>query len=282
MRHYGYGMLFSKKNRPVIIIALVALLTVLLLAYSARHPYESGFLRKFVLETSAPMDYFFRTPINAMSQAWRRYIFLVGLVDENRQLKKENDQLTAQVIQYREAFQENLRLQKLLGLLDRTGYRTVPARVIGRDQKSVLKTILINRGTAQGLKKDAPVITDRGIVGKVIETSWHVSRILLLTDANSNIDAFMQSGRVQGILQGAGASACTLKYVAKTEEVKAGEVVLSSGLDVIFPKGLLLGVVTRADKTDSGLFQKIEVAPAVDFSRLEEVLVLVGKQEHTK
>ncbi|MDD5168177.1 MAG: rod shape-determining protein MreC [Syntrophales bacterium] len=275
-------MLFPKKNRPVIIISLVAVLTVVLLVYSARHPYESGFFRKLVLEMSAPLDYVFRTPSNAVSRVWQRYIFLVDLESENRRLKKENDQLTSQVVQYREAYQESLRLQKFLGLVDHAGYTTVPARVIGRDQKSVLKTVLINRGTSHGLNKDSPVITDRGVVGRVIETSWHVSRVLLLTDANSNIDAFIQSNRVQGILQGAGTTGCNLKYVAKTEDIKADDAVLTSGLDIIFPKGLLLGVVIRADKTDSGLFQRIEVVPAVDFSRLEEVLVLVIKQDNGK
>jgi rod shape-determining protein MreC len=132
------------------------------------------------------------------------------------------------------------------------------------------------------VRKDLPVITDQGVVGRVIETSWHVSRILLVTDTNSNIDGLIQSSRVQGILQGAGASGCALKYVAKTEDVKAGDVVLSSGLVVTFPKGLMLGVVTRADKKDSGLFQKIDVAPAVDFARLEEVLVLLIQPESEK
>ena len=271
-------MLFSRKNRPVIILSLVALLTVALLMYGVRHPYENGLLRKLVIETSAPLDLFFRTPINAAQQAWQRYLFLVGVGEENRRLKKEHDRLTGQVVQYREAYYESLRLQRLLRLQGELGYATVPARVIGTDQKSVLKTILINRGTTHGLRKDLPVVTDQGVVGRIIETSWHVSRVLLLTDANSNIDALIQSNRVQGILQGAGAVGCTLKYVAKTEDVKTGDTVLSSGLAITFPKGLLLGFVHRADKKDSGLFQKIEVIPAVDFSRIEEVVVLLLKQ----
>ena len=275
-------MLFSKKNRPVIIISLVLLLTAVLLFYSARHPYENGFLRKLVLETSAPLDHFFRTPIKAVHQVWQRYIFLVGLGDENRRLKKENDQLTSQVVQYREAYFENLRLQKLLGLRNALNCATVPARVIGSDQKSVLKAILIDRGTVHGLRKDLPVMTDRGVVGRIIETSWHVSRVLLMTDTNSNIDALIQSNRVQGILQGADATGCVLKYVAKTEDVKIGDIVLSSGLAPAFPKGLLLGVITRVDKNDSGLFQRIEVAPAIDFSKLEEVLVITVNRDGEK
>lgn len=268
-------MLFPKKNRPVAVISVVAVILVVLLAYSARHPYETGLFRKLVLEMSSPLDYFFRMPINAVHQVWHRYIFLIGLGDENRRLKQENDRLTNQLVQYREAYYENERLKKLLGIQSGLAHKSVPARVIGGDQKSVLKTILINRGTADGVKKDFPVMTDQGIVGRVIETSWHVSRVLLLTDANSNIDSFIQSNRVQGVLQGTGALGCNLKYVAKTEDVKAGDMVLTSGLTATFPKGLILGIVARADKQDGGLFQKIEVTPVVDFSRLEEVLVLL-------
>jgi rod shape-determining protein MreC len=275
-------MLFSKKNRPVVIISFVILLAFVLLIYGSRNRGESGFLRKMVLESASPIDHFFRTPVDAVQRAWKRYIFLVGLVEENRRLHKENDQLTNRLIQYREAYQESLRLQKLLKFQDELNLETLPARVIGSDQKSVLKTILIDRGTAHGVKKDCPVVTDQGVVGRIMETSWHVSRILLMTDANSNIDALIQSNRVQGILQGAGAAGCTLKYVAKTEEVKAGDLVLTSGLSPAFPKGLLLGVVSRADKKDSGLFQKIDISPVVDFSRLEEVLVLMHKKGDEK
>lgn len=275
-------MLFSRKNRPVVIIVLAVLLTVILLIYNVRYPNESGFLRKLVLETSAPVDHFFRTPIDAVHEVWQRYLFLVGLEEDNRRLKKENDRLSSQVVQYREAHYENLRLQKLMGIQADLEEATMPARVIGSDQKSVLKTILINRGSAHGLKKDLPVVTDLGVVGRIIETSWNVSRVLLLTDANSNIDALVQSNRIQGILQGAGAAGCSLKYIAKTEDVKAGDLVLTSGIAAAFPKGLLLGVVTRADKKDSGLFQKIDVSPAADVARLEEVLVLIRKESRGK
>jgi rod shape-determining protein MreC len=102
-----------------------------------------------------------------------------------------------------------------------------------------------------------------------------VSRVLLLIDENSNIDALIQENRIQGILQGAASLGCSLKYVPKTETVNVGNIVVSSGLSGLFPKGLLLGVVKNVEKTDSGLFQKIDIAPYVDFSRLEEVMVIV-------
>ncbi len=113
------------------------------------------------------------------------------------------------------------------------------------------------------------------MVGRIIETSWHASRVLLLIDENSNIDALIQRSRAQGILQGAGAAGGNLKYISRTEEVLTGDVVLSSGLAGVFPKGLLLGTVTGVSRKEGGLFQKIDVAPAVDFGKLEEVMAVI-------
>ena len=149
------------------------------------------------------------------------------------------------------------------------------ARVIDNDRTTLFKTLLINKGTADGLRVGLPVLADRGVVGRIIETSWHASRVLLMIDENSNIDALIQRSRAQGILQGAGSAGCNLKYISRVEDVQAGDVILSSGLAGVFPKGLLLGVVTGASRREGGLFQKIDVAPAVDFGRLEEVLALV-------
>jgi rod shape-determining protein MreC len=106
-----------------------------------------------------------------------------------------------------------------------------------------------------------------------------VSRILLLIDESSHIDALLQEGRQQGILQGAGSREYYLKYIPKTETVKVGDVVLSAGLSGVFPKGLLLGVVTSADKNDPSMFQKVRVAPCVDFTKLEEVVVFLIEKD---
>jgi rod shape-determining protein MreC len=275
-------MLFPKHNRPVVIITLLFVCLTILLAYSARRPYESGLVRKLVLEISAPIDLLFHVPFHTVQQAWHRYLFLVGLTDENRYLRQENDRLTNEVVQYREAFYENQRLQRLLGLQSQLVYKTVAARVIGGYQKSALRTILIDQGTTSGIRKDLPVVTDRGVVGRVIESTWHVSRVLLLTDGNSNIDAILQSDRIQGVLQGAGDAGCTLKYVSKMEDVKPGDVAITSGQTTTFPKGLILGVVALVRKQEGGLFQRIEVVPTVDYTRLEEVLVLLLPEEKGK
>jgi rod shape-determining protein MreC len=206
---------------------------------------------------------------------WKRYLFLVGLEDENRRLLHESAVLNDQINLYREGYLEGIRLRKLLSIKDNIKHRTVVARVIDNDRTTLFKTLLINKGTTDGLRVGLPILADRGVVGRIIESSWHASRVLLMIDDNSNIDALIQRSRAQGILQGSGSVGCNLKYISRVEDVQTGDVVLSSGLAGVFPKGLLLGIVTGASRREGGLFQKIDVSPAVDFSKLEEVLALV-------
>ena len=267
-------MLFPKKHHHIIIACLLVIMSLVILSYSVKQPGSVGFFRKLVLETAAPLANIISTSFRGIDEAWKRYIFLIGIEDENRRLRQENASLTQEIVHHREGFLEGIRLQKLLTLKEKVDYPTIVARVIGRDQTSIVKTILIDKGTSHGLKVDLPVIADRGVVGRIVETSSHVSKILLLIDENSNIDALVQENRIQGILQGAASRGCSLKYISKTETVSPGNIVISSGLSGIFPKGLLIGAVTNVDKTDSGLFQKIDVAPYVDFARLEEVIIL--------
>jgi len=276
-------MLLPKKYHPIIIACLLVIISLVILSYSVKQPTKVGFFRELVLETAAPVTGMITDAFRDLTGVWKRYIFLVGLEDENKRLKKDNALLIQEINRYREGYLESGRLQKLLSLKERTNHHTIAATVIGRDQSSMVKTILINKGTADGLRLDLPVIADQGVVGRVVETSAHVSRILLMIDENSNIDAMIQENRIQGILQGASSVGCSMKYVPKTETIAVGNIVISSGLSGLFPKGLLLGAVKAVEKTDSGLFQKIDVAPYVDFSRLEEVLVIVvDRVEHLK
>ncbi len=267
-------MLFPKKYQPIIIACLLVIISIVMVSYSVKQPTSIGFFRKLVLETAAPLANIISSSFRGLNEAWQRYIFLVGMEDENRRLKKENASLTQDIAYYREGYLEGIRLQKLLALKEKINYPTTVARVISRDQTSIIKTILIDKGTSHGMKVDLPVIADQGVVGRIVEASPNVSKILLLIDVNSNIDSMVQESRIQGILQGASSRGCSLKYIAKTETVNPGNIVISSGLSGVFPKGLLIGAVTNVDKTDSGLFQKIEVAPFVDFARIEEVMII--------
>jgi len=257
------------------VAAILLIVSLTILSYSAVRLSETGFLRKIVLETAAPIEDAINISLKSLLDAWKRYLFLVGLEEENRQLRREKALLSEQLNRYREGYLEAIRLQKLLALKSGFPYRTVAARVIDSNRTSLFKTLLINKGTADGLHVGLAVLSDQGAVGRIIETSWHASRVLLMIDENSNIDALIQRSRAQGILQGAGAAGGNLKYISRTEEVLPGDVVLSSGLAGVFPKGMLLGVVTGVSRKEGGLFQKIDVAPAVDFGKLDEVMAVI-------
>ena len=272
-------MLIPRKYQSIVVATILLIVSLTILSYSAVRLSETGFLRKIVLETAAPVQDAINVSLKSLHDAWNRYLFLVGLEEENKRLRRDKALLGEELNRYREGYLEAIRLQKLLDIKNGFPYRTIAARVIDSNRTSLFKTLLINKGTAEGLRVGLAVLSDQGVVGRIIETSWHASRVLLMIDENSNIDALIQRSRAQGILQGAGPAGCNLKYISRTEEVLPGDVVLSSGLAGVFPKGLLLGTVTVVSHKEGGLFQKIDVAPAVDFGKLEEVLALVVDAE---
>jgi len=273
-------MMIPKKYWTITLASLLILAALIMISYHAvKQDSDAGFFRRLVLEAAWPLESLKNRSIKALRESWDRYLFLIGLEAENRRLRKENHLLENQLGQYREGYLDALRLRKILMLKEQLDITPVIAEVIDREHSSVFRSILIDKGTAHGLKTGLPVLSDQGIAGRITECSWHLSRIMLIVDVNSNVSALLQHSRAHGILQGAGAAGCRLKYVSKTEDVKVGDVVISSGLGGIFPKGILLGVVTAVDKKEGDFFQRIDVQPSVDFGKLEEVAVLIPRKD---
>jgi rod shape-determining protein MreC len=269
-------MLTPNKYRPHIIAAVLLISSLAIISYGTSRVTEPGFLRRSALETVAPLANIINGSLNGIQDFWSRYIFLVGLEDHNRKLLSENKILSEQLNQYREGYYEGIRLRKLLDMRESLSYRTKAARVVDNNYNSLFKTLLIDKGSADGLAAGCPVVTAEGVVGRIMEASWHSSRVLLMIDGTSNIDAIIQRTRTQCILQGTGRrNTYNLKYIPHTVEVLPGDLLLSSGMATVFPKGLIIGRVVNVRPQKSELFQKIDVEPAVDFERLEEVLVLL-------
>ena len=274
-------MFFRNYKKVIFVVALLAL-ALILLSYSLKHETGTGFVKKIVLEAAAPVHSVLSLAVKSVSDAWLRYVFLVGLQQDNRDLKKKIDELKAELILYHEGYLESQRLKKLLALKDSYNYHFVAAQVIAKEPAALSRIIMINKGSAHGLKAGMPVIAPPGLVGRLTDVSWHVSKVLLFIDESSNIDAILQGPRTQGIIRGVGSRGCELRYILKNQDVKEGEVVVSSGIGGVFPKGLLIGVVSGVVKHDTGLFLKISVTPFVDFSKLEEVLILSTDEEEGK
>ncbi|MHB8828352.1 MAG: rod shape-determining protein MreC [Syntrophales bacterium] len=272
-------MFIPKKYRPHITAAVFLIISLAIISYGASSLNGTGFLRKTVMEIATPFADLVNLSSKGLSNFWRRYLFLVGLEEDNRRLRVENAALAEQLNNYREGYYEGLRLSRLLDLQRGLPYKTVAARVVDNNQNSLFKTILIDKGTADGLGTGYPVVSAQGVTGRIMETSWHSSRVLLMIDGTSNIDAIIQRSRTQGILQGTGRSQYNLKYIPHTAEVLPGDLLISSGMAGVFPKGLIIGIVSKVKTQRNELFQKIDVSPSVDFSRLEEVLVLIPGKE---
>ncbi|MGV8057865.1 MAG: rod shape-determining protein MreC [Smithellaceae bacterium] len=269
-------MFFFRNYKTIIFIVILLVTVLIVLSSSLKQKAPAGLITKVVLEVASPVQNVLTASVKAVSDAWSRYLLLVGIEEENRNLKKKIDDMKSQLILYQEGYLEAQRLRDLLALKNNYDFAFVTARVIGRQQVALSKTVLINKGTASGIKTGQPVMAGPGLVGRVIDVSWHAAKVLPLSDESSNIDAIVQRNRIQGIIRGAGSRGCLLRYISKTQDVKEGDIIVSSGIGGVFPKGMMIGQVSLVDKQEAGLFLKINVTPAIDFSKLEEVVVLTS------
>jgi len=208
-----------------------------------------------------------------VKRLWLGYFDLVGARQENLQLRQTLDEYRQKEVRYQEAQQALTRLEGLLELKRQVALPVIGARVIAYDPSLWSRCALIDQGKAQGVKNGLAVLAPEGIVGRVVETYPQYAKVMLIVDRKSGADAMVQRSRVRGILQGKGGNRCSLDFVPKNADVQVEDLVLASGLGGIYPKGLVFGKVSQANKKNPGVFQEIEVTPTVDLSTLEEVLV---------
>ncbi|MBZ0157110.1 MAG: rod shape-determining protein MreC [Alphaproteobacteria bacterium] len=202
-----------------------------------------------------------------LSQARRTF-------EENKRLRRDMTQLLLERQKYREIIEENKRLKELLSLKEQDPRFMVAAEVIARGYDSLLNTVILDKGRRSGIEKGMAVVTTKGLVGKVYAVREDFSDVLLLKDVNFSAAVRLQNSRHEGILSGTGYGYCVLKYIPPEEAVAQGEVVVTSGLDGLFPPGLPVGVVGRVRKEKIEFFQYIEVVPFQSSGKLEEVVIL--------
>jgi rod shape-determining protein MreC len=213
--------------------------------------------------------------VRAAHDFWHDYLALVDVQRENQQLRAELAKFQNERARLAELETENRHLSELLELREALGMRAVAANVIGSDATGLSRTLILGAGTRTGLRPGMAVLSSEGVVGKLIAASPGSSRVLLIDDHNAALDAFDQRSRVRGIVAGVVDDGLTMKYVGRTADVRAGDAVVTSGLDGTFPRGLLIGEISKVERQGPGLFVNVAVAPAVDFRRLEQVLVVV-------
>jgi rod shape-determining protein MreC len=234
-----------------------------------------SFFESLVVGITSPVQKVVRGIFGGIGNVWRGYFYLVGAQKENEELKRELQELKLQVNRYREADLANQRLRALLNFKKSIATPLLPAELVAFDPSGWFQTILIDKGRSDGVAQDMAVVSAEGLMGRVIGVSSHHAKVLLILDANSAVDSLIQRSRVRGVLVGLGGDLCLLKYVQRNEDVQVGDQVISSGMGGVFPKGLLLGTVQEVVRGSSGLFQRVEVEPAANFNRLEEVMVVI-------
>ncbi len=195
--------------------------------------------------------------------------------EENARLRKQVAELLLERQKYQETELENKRLRELLKFREAQKNYIATCRVIARGIDHWTNTLLLDKGAREGLAKDMTAVTPKGLAGKITDVSDSYSHLILLTDINFSAAVRLQESRKEGILSGTGTGKCVLKYVPYEEEVKPGDVVVTSGLDSLFPPGIPVGYVSKVDaKGRGGAFQYVEVIPYQDDSRMEEVIAV--------
>lgn len=192
------------------------------------------------------------------------------------ELKAQNEKLLAENAQLKESAQAASRLEDLLELQDNYNLKSTGARVISGSVDSLSSTITIDKGSLQGIAVGMPVTDSMGVIGQVSAVGPTSSQVRLITDDRSSVSAMVQQSRAQGQAQGQGTDMLQLNLVRADQSVSVGDLVVTSGLDGVFPKGLLIGTVTSADKPSGALYYSILVKPAASVSNLEEVLVITS------
>lgn len=230
---------------------------------------------QLVIEIIAPLQIFINETINLTERVWLKYFGLINTHNENIRMKKELDSLKIENYLYQEMLAANQRLQQLLQFRNMSDQPVIAAQVIGRDPTGWFQSVIIDKGKNSGIKLNMPVVNAEGVVGKLVSVSDNYSKVLLIIDQNSSVDCIIQRSRDDGILKGLSSGVCKLDYVLKSSDVHVGDVVVTSGLGGIFPKGIPVGEVTDVEDPPGELFKDVRIRPAVDFSKLEELLIIL-------
>ena len=262
------------RYRTLLIIIVALLLVFSVLSLSLKRSPALKKAEGWMISLTAPglqaLDYVTRGAKNL----WLGYFYLVGVRPENAALRQRLEEYKQKEVRFQEAQQAMTRLEALLDLKRQVALPVIGARVIGYDPSLWSRSAMIDQGQAQGVKEGLPILAPQGIVGRVVETYPQYAKVMLIVDQKSGADAMIQRTRVRGILRGKGGNRCSLEFVPKSADVQVGDLVLASGLAGLYPKGLVFGKVSGTNKNSPGVFQEIEVTPAVDLSALEEVLVV--------
>lgn len=282
-RHQGYSTNLNQRRqssglRPLIVLSVVS---VLLLTFYLREG-DAGpihVVRSGVTTVTTPVRLLgsaVATPFNAVGNIFGNLTASRASLDE---LESENEELTARVAELAEAQQTAERLEALLGLQSTYNLQSTAARIVGESSDAWTDTVTIDKGTADGLAVNMPVTNSAGVIGQIVEVSLNSATVRLVTDEQSGVSAMLQDTRAQGMVQGQPDGTLRMEYVSVDADVKEGDIIITSGIGGVYPKGLPLGTVASVSKSSNDVYYTIIVNPASHAENNEEVLVITSLTE---
>lgn len=265
---------FLRKNQTPLSSCFCLLLSLYILTVAARGQLKNEPLAAVLMWVLRPLEIAAQGTANWITGIRENYLTVSGFKTENEWLRKRIQTLEVERQRLLEAEATNLKLRQMLDFRSQLPSKPVTASIIANSASSWFQGCVLDKGSADGVRKDMAVVTPLGVVGKVVSVTPRSAKVILLTDANSGIDVLVQRTRSRGIVSGSLESGLVLKYMKRSEDIQPGDRLITSGLDGVFPKGLMVGTVIKVNKQHLGLFQFVEVLPAVQSSRAEEVLVV--------
>jgi rod shape-determining protein MreC len=265
------------RYRRAVILTTALVLSFLLMTLQVRHETAVvTFTRQALLFVISPFIKVTSATIHGVTGTWRDYVDLRALREENKRLQLETTTLKRRLEQLQDQALETQRLERLLAMRQASRAEFLTARVVGKDATNWFKTILLDRGNLEGIRRNQPVLAPDGLVGRVVEVTPSSARVQLLTDPVSAVGGLIQRTRVTGIVSGNLGAGARVSYLPLMADVAVGDEVVTSGMGGVFPKGILIGRITSVERKSGALFQEATLQSAVDLSRLEEVLILLN------
>jgi rod shape-determining protein MreC len=243
---------------------------------------RTSFAERVIIDLMAPVQSFVMSVERGVENYIEDYVMNLHASRENKNLHTKVLELQNELFSYKEQIKENDRLRQLIKYGIELPRKKIIARVVSWDSADDYKVVRINRGLKDGVKLQSVVASADGLVGYVYRLTDHYADVLTILDANNRVDGVVERLRSHGILEGYSRGRCIMKYVNRTEPIILNDIVLSAGLGNVYPKGLKIGYISRIERESYGSTQHIEVTPIVNFSKLEEVIVLVQEEEEHK
>lgn len=274
---------FLSRYRNVLVLVFVLLAQVIGLAVQVRRPGQSAgdkggvrLIRAWVVGVVGPPEQLLHATGHGIRGVWTNYVDLIHVRQQNRNLQAQMDQMRLEEASLAEDARQDLRLKALLGFQQKYIYKTVAAQVIGTAGTDQSRVLLIDKGSRDGLISDLPVITPDGIVGKTRDVFDRTSQVLEISDPTSGAGVILQQTRIQGVLRGDSWGQPEIVNISPDDRIKAGEPVITSGGDSIYPRGLAVGTVDRVVADPDGTLVNVLVKPSANLARLEEVLIITS------